>query len=299
MMTQYMRIIVIACSLLIMECQGVYGAQLSENESEVRKNASELMEAFNQHDPNKIASLWAKDAVMYHPLTGETSHGRDEIVQYYKNRFEKESDSRVEIIIDNIEFDGSDSAVEHGVFRVSYKDKPSIQSAFRANLVKENGKWVMNEIADIAIESAPSQFEHLKEIDWLVGNWVDRDENIEITFNCKWDKYKNFLTQHFSTKVLGQNQLEGQQLIAWDPIKEKIRSWVFDSDGGFGEGFWTKAENSWYAAMSYTLSDGQKASATLVYTKIDDNSYKFASIGRDINGEVLPDLNPVTVERAP
>ena len=177
------------------------------------------------------------------------------------------------------------------------KTKPSEQSAFRAHLIKEDGKWVMQSLTDMKLMPAPSQFDHLQEIDWLVGKWIDKDENMEITFDTEWDRTKNFLTQRFTSKMLGHDEIEGRQVIAWDPIEKTIRSWVFDSDGGFGSGLWTKKDKSWYAHMSYTLADGRRASATLVYTKKDDNSYTFASIGRDVDGEVLPDIDPVTVVR--
>lgn len=297
MMRQKFKIAMIGLALLLAGCDLEKNKDFSQSELEVRKNASELMEAFNHHEPEKIAALWAKNGVFFHPLTGEISKGKSEIVQYYKDQFAKQKDSKIEIIVDSVEFQGKDQATEKGLFRISFDGKSSVQSAFKANLIKEDGKWVIQEIRDIAIEQAPSQFEHLKEIDWLVGEWVDHDENVEITFSCKWDKYKNFLTQRFTTKILGQHQLEGQQIIAWDPIKEQIRSWVFDSDGGVGEGFWTKKNNSWYVHMSYTLADARRASATLIYTKIDDNSYTFASTGRDIDGEVLPDIDPVKIER--
>ncbi len=108
------------------------------------------------------------------------------------------------------------------------------------------------------------------------------------------DKHKNFLMQNFSMKVLDQNELQGCQIIGWDPIQEKIRSWVFDSDGGFGEGYWSQQGDSWYVNMSFTLADGRKASSTNIYTKVD-GSYTFASEGRDVNGEVLPNIEPVKV----
>ena len=273
-----------------------FGNGKPQNESAIRDSAKALMEAFNQRQPEKIGALWANDGVFYHPLTGQTSTGREEIIDYYRKQFAKQN-GKVDIVVHNVKMDQPNQATIEGFLKIYSNEKPLTQSAFRAQLVSENGKWLFKEITDIVLEPAPSNFDHLKDINWLVGEWVDRDENIEITFNSKWDKYKNFLIQHFTSKILGQDQIEGQQIIGWDPIKEKIHSWVFDSDGGFGEGYWKNKDKSWFAHMTYTLSDGRNASATLIYTKIDDHSYTFASVGRDIEGEILPDIDPIVVQK--
>jgi hypothetical protein len=34
--------------------------------------------------------------------------------------------------------------------------------------------------------------------------------------------------------------LEGWQIIGWDPIEERIRTWTFDGEGGFAEGYFTR-----------------------------------------------------------
>ena len=34
-------------------------------------------------------------------------------------------------------------------------------------------------------------------------------------------------------------------MIGYDPVKGRLRSWVFDSEGGFGEGSWRQEGNKW------------------------------------------------------
>ncbi len=97
--------------------------------------------------------------------------------------------------------------------------------------------------------------------------------------------------------VYGLDAMEGIQIIGWDPIQQKIQSWVFDTDGGFGSGLWSKKGDSWEVGMNYTLNDGTKATGTNIYTKVDNNHYRFASIDRKLNGEAIPNIEPVTVTR--
>lgn len=146
--------------------------------------------------------------------------------------------------------------------------------------------------------SEPSEaHEHLKELEWFIGNWIDEDDNATIDSNFHWGRNQNFIIQDFSVLVNGAFDIEGKQVIAWDPINEKIRSWIFDSDGGFGEGTWKKHGNSWIMESASTLPDGRRASSINILTPVDQNKYTWQSIGRAVGAELLPDIDPVTVVR--
>jgi hypothetical protein len=136
----------------------------------------------------------------------------------------------------------------------------------------------------------------LMELSWLAGNWLDQDENIDITYRVKWALSKTFLIQHFIVKH-EQGNLKGMQIIGWDPLKKQIRSWIFDSEGGYGESLWSKEGDTWYSPVVFTRSDGGQVTATHIYRKIDDNSYSFSSVVREIDGKVLPNIGPFTVVR--
>jgi hypothetical protein len=181
--------------------------------------------------------------------------------------------------------------------KINIPDQPTQQAAYQLEYIKKNGKWLMNAINEIELQAGNSNFEHLKDLDWLIGKWEDSDENVQILFDNQWDKYKNFMTQHFKMSIYEQENIEGKQIIAWDPMQEVIRSWVFDSDGEFGEGTWEKVDKSWYANMRYTLGDGRSASSKNIYTPVDDHSYTYSSVEREVEGEILPDMDPVIVEK--
>lgn len=267
------------------------------DEKAIRNAVQAYQEAYNQQDATKLAALWASDAHYFNPLTGESAEGREALEKLFKERFAQGEKKHLDIVIKNIEFPSDDEAIENGVMKVTLPDQPAQQMAYEVGFIKENGKWLVNSINEIELQEASSNFEQLKDLAWLVGKWADTDDNVEILFDNQWDKYKNFITQHFQLKIYGQDDIEGKQIIAWDPVNNVIRSWVFDSDGGFGEGTWEKLDKSWYATMRYTLSDGRDGSSKNIYTPVDDHSYTFASVEREVDGEILPDMNPVTVEK--
>jgi hypothetical protein len=91
--------------------------------------------------------------------------------------------------------------------------------------------------------------------------------------------------------------MSGMQVVAWDPAKETIRSWTFDSNGGFGEDIWTQADHRYTIRSKYTLPDGGTGSAINVMTYIDDDSFQWKSTNREIDGELLHDTAEVVISR--
>ncbi len=140
-------------------------------------------------------------------------------------------------------------------------------------------------------------FENLKELSWLIGDWVDEDEAVDLQLSYQWDKSKNFLIEHFKMEISKGQQFEGFQIIGWDPSQNKIRSWIFDTDGGFGESNWFNKNDTWYTRTVFTLDDGRRATAIHIYKQLDDNTYTFSSENREIGGIFLPNLGPFKVVR--
>lgn len=137
----------------------------------------------------------------------------------------------------------------------------------------------------------------LDELEWMVGQWVDQGEAATITTNCSWTKNRKFLTRSFKITMDDQVTLEGTQVVGWDPIESQIRSWTFDSEGGFGEGRWIQDGKRWLVKTSHVLAGGERASAVNVITYVDSDSFRWQSVGREIAGELQPNIPEVTVVR--
>lgn len=139
----------------------------------------------------------------------------------------------------------------------------------------------------------------LVELEWMVGQWVDRGEVATITTDCSWTANHKFLSRSFQVTSDGQVTLEGAQVIGWDPVEGQIRSWTFDSEGGFGEGRWIRDGNRWLVKTAFTLASGERASALNVFTYVDENTFNWQSTDREIGGELQPSIPEVTVVRVP
>jgi hypothetical protein len=133
----------------------------------------------------------------------------------------------------------------------------------------------------------------------MIGSWVDQDESATIQTDCEWTKNRNFINRSFAIVVGDEIDLAGMQIIGWDPIAKQIRSWIFDSDGGFAEGKWTRKGDRWLIQASGTTPDGKKSSAVNIITYIDDNTCTWQSINRVVGGDMLPNVDEVLVVRQP
>ncbi len=276
---------------------GALSAVDNGEKDKVSQRLQDLTTAINQDKEDVISSFWTNDGEFTRPLTGEILEGKETITKFLQARAKEISKRQLKFSFkpEKIDFPDPNTAVVEGISEISDKGALLQRNARRVELVKENGQWYLDTVREIEVAPAPLVYDHLKGLEWLIGKWVDKDEDVTITFTTNWDKFKNFIVQRFKMEVYGVEEMEGLQIIGWDPIENKIRAWVYDSDGGFGSGSWSKNGNSWNAELNFVLSDGKKATATYGYTPINDKSYSFTATNRTINGEALPEIKPVTV----
>jgi hypothetical protein len=126
---------------------------------------------------------------------------------------------------------------------------------------------------------------------------VDASPDSTVETTVSWTKNKAFLSSTFRVSVPGMDDLEGTQVIGWDPTTETFHSWMFDSDSGFGEGIWKSHNDRWVVKFKQVLPDGRKASATNIYKLVDDDHYTWQSIGREVDGQFAPNIEEVNVVR--
>lgn len=268
-------------------------------EQEIRQTVDTYTKAFNSHDSDAVMEFWADDSTYVNPEAGVKIAGKEEIKKLFDDAFSDHPGDQMSIQIDSIVFPRPDKAVESGTVTITNTDGDLSKQAYRVFYVKREGKWLIQQAREVDIDLTPDENENLKELSWLIGTWVDADADDDsvTAIETKWDKYKNFIIQKFTVTVEGFLELEGKQFIAWDPVKKQIRSWVFDSDGSFGEGYWSKEGNNWIAEMAQTMSDGKKGSATYIYSPVDEKNYTWQATEREIGGDILPDIETVTVKK--
>lgn len=266
-------------------------------EAAIRSAARSYVEAFNRGDAAVVAAHWIEDGELL-PPSGQRFQGRETIQKGFEGFFSENPGVRMRVSIASIRFVTPDQAIEQGTARVLRPGEPPTETSYVATHVKQEGVWKLKVIREAAAAAeAPSHYGRLRELEWMIGKWVDRDENSTIETVCEWTKNRNFITRSFTVSIKDRIEIEGTQVVGWDPTAQSIRSWMFDSEGGFGEALWSHKGNRWIIKASRTLNGGEKASAVNILTYVDRNTFRWQSIGREIDGELLPNIDEVTVVR--
>jgi uncharacterized protein (TIGR02246 family) len=269
----------------------------SANEMAIRKAVEAYVSAFNKGDAKALAALWAPEAVYTNPLTNEDVVGREAIEGQFAGIFEGAKGARLESTTLSIAFVSPNVAVEQGLAKVILADQVPEESQYSAVYVKRDGQWLLDRVTEEVVPVVISHYEHLKALEWMVGSWVDQDEEATVITECNWTRNNNFLTRSFTVQVGDQIDMAGMQIIGWDPAEKRIRSWVFDSDGGFGQAIWTKKDNSWHIQQTGVLPDGRKSSVVNIITYVNDNTCTLQSVNRTVDGELLPNIAEVQITK--
>jgi uncharacterized protein (TIGR02246 family) len=267
------------------------------DENAIRAAVASYVAAFNQGNAAALAALWSPEAVYTNPLTGQQVVGRAEIEAQFAAIFAEAKGTKLEATTTSIQFVSPNVALERGTAKVIRPNEEPAESEYSAVYVNREGQWLLDRVTEEDVPIVPSRYEELKDLEWMIGTWVDQDEEDRIETSCQWTKNRSFITRSFAVSIADRFQMSGIQIIGWDPASKQIRSWVFDSDGAFGEGTWNKKDKSWYIQSTGTLPDGSKSSSVNIITRVDENTFTWQSVNREAGGELLPNVDEVVVVR--
>ena len=230
--------------------------------------------------------------------TGNIYRGRDELRQLFGQYFEKFPGAALELKIDAVRLIGDGLAIEEGTRLLSTKDAARAQVRYTTIRAKSDGQWRIASTREINDEPPPSPGERLAPLAWLVGDWVSEGPEAAVKVSYRWSEDKNFLVGEFQSSRNGQALLKSTQRIGWDPLAGKVRSWLFDADGGFAEGSWTLVENGWVIKSLATLPEGVSGSATVTISPKNANQFTMHGADRIVGDRREEDFE-LTITRAP
>ncbi len=194
---------------------------------------------------------------------------------------------------------GLDTALEEGRTTITPAAGGSPEfTRYTAVHVKRDGRWRQSAVHDeLARDLTPH--DRLKELEWMVGDWINESQDSVVLTTCKWADGGNFLVREFTVKMQGQPVLSGTQRIGWDPTRNQFKTWIFDTEGGFGDGYWTRIGDHWAIKAEGIRQDGQHASATSIITRLGKDRASWKSVDRTIEGAAVPGFDEFTIVRRP
>jgi len=269
----------------------------SADEQAIRHADALFVKAYDQGDAKSIAALFTDEAE-YVDERGNVFQGRAAIEKSMTSFFAENPGCKLDQTIDTIRFINPGIAVEDGHSTISYPESPdAISSRYTTVYVKNDEKWLAASIRDHAPRDRKEHRSQLKQLDWLQGNWVDEGDDSIINFTCQVVDNGNFLIRDFTILIGGKEVMNGTQRIGWDPQTGKLRTWIFDSEGSYGEGLWHQNGDQWILKCTGVMPDGQSASSTSIYTLINAHTMTWQTVDHEIAGVRQPDSKVYTIVR--
>lgn len=285
--------------LLVISLNGLLQAQETTDDKSrdsdraaIRKSGHEFVEAFDRGDAKAAASSWT-DHGEYHDDSGAVIRGRTALESSYAEFFKEQAGATIKMDVKSIRFPSRDTAIEEGVIIVTPGDTQLPKSTRYSVLhVREDGHWKIAFAREWG-----TGIDELRDLDWLVGEWVAKAEDREVRVHFKWNANKTRLRNDVTTSVDGKPVSTGVQMIGMDPQTRLLTSWMFPDDGGMAQAVWTSDGDRWLADAVGTTPDGSETTATNIIARTDNDEFTWQSTNRTVNGEPVPDTPPVKVKR--
>ncbi len=186
-------------------------------------------------------------------------------------------------------------AVEDGHVDVSRGDDlPPLEGRFTAIWVKHDGRWRLSSLREIRLPTTSAG--ELAALDWMVGRWSGQGGKATFDMTTRWNEKHTFLLRDLAVTHDGKVILSGQQRIGIDPLDGQIKSWMYDTDGGHGEGIWRRHGDTWVVQATGVTPDGRRTTSTNVYTYAGGDTFTWKSLGGTSNGQPTPGFE-ITLQR--
>src|SRR5262245_49834933 len=171
----------------------------ADDDAAVRKATADFIKAVEKGDAKAVAACWTEDGE-YIDDDGTTLRGRADIEAAYAKAFAKKKNPKVEITIESIRFPSKDTAIEEG-YAKRYRDGSDQFTASRYSVlhVREGGKWLM-----AVLREWPDEGVSLRDLDWLIGTWESKSDEVNVRTTYSWDDKKNSIRCQIVIKTPGR-----------------------------------------------------------------------------------------------
>ena len=269
----------------------------SAEEAAVRAVDAAFVRDYNKADSKALASLFTEDVEVVDADGGRT-RGRDLAEKDLAETFASNKGATIAFEIDAVRFLTADVAKEEGRSVVTPVKGAPVSRLYTVLYVKRDGRWLISSVREEA-DPRVAPHDRLKELEWMLGEWVDEDSDSVVRVDCKWSDDGHFLVRTFSVRREGKAVMSVTQRVGWDPLAKQFRSWEFDSEGGYGEGKWGRDGDRWVVKQTGVRPEGVTASATNVLTRERPDVVRWVSTDRVVGDESLPDSESYVLVRVP
>lgn len=222
-----------------------------------RKVADAYLAALNRGDASAAADCWTADGEYVNETTGLTVTGRDAIGKALGDLISPDARIEAETVSHELRLVAPGVVCERGRSRFAPENGPVEHARFIALYVLRDGRWKIHRVWQTELPIT-SNYDRLASLSWMIGEWDGDKEGGRETKNvCRWSRNRNFITRTYKVLEKGKVLVTGTEIIGWDPAEKRVRSWAFDSTGGFAEGVWRFEGAKWRPVEVLDVAPGK------------------------------------------
>ncbi len=285
------RVVILTTLLVSIPAAAEADGARDQDEQAIRAAAKAYLAALAKGDSKALAEFWTKDGELI-DAQGDV-HSAFELAAEARPTSERGSRPKIRITESKIRFIADNVAIEDGSSEMEFPDgkgEPPVRGHYHAAWVKQDGRWRLSSLCEIPVASAAETKEvKLSDLGWMVGDWTANCDGVRLEVDVQWNATGTFLLRNVKAIADGKVVLRGSQRIGWDPLTRNLKSWSFDSDGGYDEATWTREGGSWIGKTTGVLPDGRQSSSTTIIKFDGNNSYSRQVLAGQIQGEPIPD----------
>jgi len=297
----------VGCSLLaVLQFQPLRAAvpDAAALQSIVDDAAAKFAESFAKQDATALAALFTPEAE-YIDGAGTVFHGRDAIEAEYAATFAASPAGTLKIEVTSIRPIAETVIVEEGTSTFVANDaaaagEAASQTRYAALHVQQaDGSWLLAGVRELE-EVPPTAAERLQSLAWLIGSWREERDGGVVETEWTWTPDRSALTAQYNIRDPDGEKRSGTHRVAWDPERKQFRSWVFESSGGFADGWWTAGDDgSWAVQLQGVAESGERMSAVVRYSGDGPDRLTISQEQRSLGGESLPSVTARVVRQPP
>jgi uncharacterized protein (TIGR02246 family) len=265
----------------------------------IRAQISAMTQNLGSGDAKALSALWTENGT-YIDEDGNVFKGRPALEKRFSSVFNENGKPQFELTSDTIRFLSDKVAISEGtVLRKEGTDKKP-ETRFAIVFLNEDGTWLISQATETPITPAISTQAtqaSLKDLAWIIGAWKAERNGSSVRMTAEWAANKTFIHCKYEIQRPGAPLQTDIQVIGYDPRKDELVSWHFDSSGGFGYGSWYKRDDQWMVETTGVERDGSTSRAINIIQAVEPNAFSWQSVNRSVDGMAFADTNELKVQR--
>lgn len=256
-------------------------------EAGVRAAVDAYAVALKSGDLKVILSNWTADAD-FTDDGGAIHKGHAAIGKLFEENLKDLKTGKTGIKIEHLRMLTPDVATMDGSIEFTPPNGALETNRFSSVWTKKDGRWLIASARDLPELEGQAGERGLKQLEWLTGDWLAEEKGTTVKLNVRSELDGKFAIMKYEIKS-PKGVLNVLQVLGFDPIEGALRSWAFDSKGGFGESLWTRQNAVWTSDTTGVLPTGQTGSSVNLIRITGPNSFTWQSTQREVEGQPIPD----------